>query len=118
MNVKIAATATAALLAAGFFATSAAAAPMPQPGPGNLTADSPSSIVHQGAGKAKVSDANGIARIVQIKDQFHSTTTYLNQPCNNPKTSLVVTQHYPINNQQFSVVDCMGNSRTFTFQGA
>lgn len=114
MNAKTYATTTAAaLLAAGLFASSAAAAPAPQPGPGTLSADSPTSMVYTGPGKAKVSDANGIRRVVQFKDQWHSTTTYLSNAC---VTSLSVSQHYPVEGQKFSVTDCSGNVRTFAFQ--
>ncbi|MGQ0845404.1 MAG: hypothetical protein ACT4QF_14865 [Sporichthyaceae bacterium] len=114
MNAKTTVATTAvALLAAGFFAASAEAAPAPQPGPGGLSADSPTSMSYTGMGKAKVTDANGIRRVVQYKDQFHATTTYSSNAC---VTSLSVSQHYPIDGQKFKVVDCSGNERTFAFQ--
>lgn len=114
MNVKIAATATAALLAAGFITTSAAAAPMPQPGPNDkLSADSPTSMSYTGLGKAKVTDANGIRRVVQYEEQFHGTTTYMSDSC---VKTVNVTQYYPIDGQKFSVTDCSGNVRSFKFQ--
>ena len=98
----LAATLTAGLLAA----TPAGAAPAP------LSADSPTSAVITVNGWANLTDNDGIKTVTHYADAFHS---YTEGPATTCTKTWKVAQHYPIDGQKFTVTDCKGFKKSFTY---
>jgi hypothetical protein len=108
MNItaKTAAASALAVLGAGVLAAAPAAAAGP------LSADSPTSAVITANGWANLTDADGIKTVTHYADAFHS---YTEGPATACTTSWKVAQHYPIDGQKFTVTDCKGFKKSFTF---
>lgn len=114
LNRNLNAATAAAFLLAGLALSAAPAGAAPGPsGPDTLSNDSPTSVTHTGVGKATVKDANGIKFVTHYEDDWHATSKYPAKSCTK---EWAITQHYPILGQKFTVTDCQGNKKSFTFQ--
>ncbi len=109
MNAKTATLTAAALLAA---ALATAAPANAAPAPGGLSADSPTSAKITANGWANLTDNDGIKTVTHFEDAFHS---YTEGPASTCTKTWKVAQHYPIDGQKFTVTDCKGFKKSFTY---
>jgi hypothetical protein len=113
MNLNAATAAAFILAGLALSAAPAGAAPAPN-GPGDWSADSPTSVTFPNPGTANISDANGIATVVHWKDANHSTTVGAPHKCQTSWTGVHPEYGYDIG-EKFQVIDCQGFKKTFYF---
>ena len=109
MNATKTAATLAATLTLGLLAATPANA---APSPDKLSADSPTSAVITANGWANLTDNDGIKTVTHYSDAFHS---YTEGPASTCTKTWKVAQHFPIDGQKFTVTDCKGFKKSFTY---
>ena len=109
MNAKTV-TVTAAALLATALATAAPADAAPAPA--GITADSPTTAKITANGWAHLSDNDGIKTVTHFQDAHHS---YTEGPASSCTKTWKVAQHFGIDGQKFTVTDCKGFKKSFTY---